>query len=319
MVATCTVSCSLAALAVAASLACLDQALAMSTEEAKAKCHDQFVPIVQQCVRKKVAESGGSPYGYIPGCRAAIMDKARECIARLLGGNTPNAEHGAAEAGPAEANPAEDTSPAEIDVPAPAGRGRVVIVMSGIEGTSGYVDYAWKVAKLGYYTVILDGKDMLSADPGSEERLQKAIARAQSSPDAVSGKVAVIGFSMGGAAALTYAERRPDLVSIVIAYYPVTSFISKVTDMNTFVGKFQVPVLAFAGAGDTYHDCCLEATIRTMEATAKAQGKPMELIVYPDAGHNFIKGFDYKAEAADDAWRHTTETLNKYFGSEKGR
>ncbi|MDR3487703.1 MAG: dienelactone hydrolase family protein [Bradyrhizobium sp.] len=49
-----------------------------------------------------------------------------------------------------------------------------------------------------------------------------------------------------------------------------------------------------------------------METTAQELNKPMELIIYPKAEHNFIKSGTYRADAADDAWRHTTVTPRKY-------
>jgi hypothetical protein len=270
---------------------------AVSIEQAKAQCHEQFVPIVRACVRKKSAESGGRPSQYIAGCREAIMARARACVAKLIGvDNAGEAANG----------------PAEIDLPPPSGAGRVVLVISGIDGTIPYKDYSEKISKLGYYTVIIDGREILSDDRQGGDRLQKAIAKAQSSPSALPGKIAVIGFSLGGGGALAYAERQPDTVSTVIAYYPMTAFIAKVTDMKTFVGKFQVPLLVFAGAKDTYKDCCLLATAKSMEATAKELNKPMELVIYPNAEHNFIKGVKYRADDADDAWRRTTGVLHQY-------
>jgi dienelactone hydrolase len=158
-------------------------------------------------VRKKWSESGGSPAQYIAGCREAIMPQARACVAKLIG--VDNASEAA-------------NSPAEIDFPPPSGKGRVVVVISGIDGTSPYQDYAEKIAKLGYYTVLINGKDILSEDKQGGERLQDIIAKAQNSPSALPGKIAVIGFSLGGGGALAYAERQPEMVSTVITYYPFT-------------------------------------------------------------------------------------------------
>jgi len=263
---------------------------AVSLEQAKAHCHDKFVPIVRGCVREKVARNGGSPSQYIPGCRESIMGEARTCVAKLMGAE----------------------GPAEIDVPPPSGKGRVVLLLSGIDGTSPYKDYAEKLSKLGYYVVLIEGRQVLSQDKQGGDRLAKAIAAAQGSANALPGKVAVIGFSLGGGGALAYAERQPDTVAAVIAYYPATSFIAKVTDMKAFVGNFEVPILAFAGAKDSFNDCCRLATIQSMQATAKQAGKSMELVVYPDAEHNFIKGDTYRADDADDAWKRTTAALSQY-------
>jgi dienelactone hydrolase len=267
---------------------------AVTLDQAKAQCHDKFVPVVRDCVRRKISQSGGSPELYIPGCRESIMPEARDCVAKAL--------------------TAGGASDREIDLSPPSGSGRVVVMLSGIDGTAPYKPYAEEVAKLGYYVVLIDGRQILSEDKQGGDRLAKAIAAAQASSKAKPGKVAVIGFSMGGGGALSYAERQPDAVAMVIAYYPATSFIAKITDMKSFVDKFQVPLLAFAGAKDTFRSCCLLANIQSMQATAKDLGKSMDLVVYPDAQHNFIKDATYRAADADDAWKRTTAALAQYLG-----
>jgi dienelactone hydrolase len=275
----------------------IGDAAAAALEQAKAQCHDKFVPVVRECVRRKVGQSGGSPAQYIPSCRDSIMLEARDCVAKVL-----------------SAGAAPDP---EIDLPPPAGSGRVVMVLSGIDGTAPYKPYAEKVAKLGYYVVLIDGRQILSDDEQGGDRLAKTIAAAQSSANAKPGKVAVIGFSIGGGGALAYAERQGGTVAMVITYYPATSFIAKVTDMNSFVDKFQVPLLAFAGAKDTFRNCCLLANIRSMQATARDHGKSMDLVVYPDAQHNFIKDATYRAADAEDAWNRSTAALAQYLGDSK--
>ena len=278
---------------VLASLLSVD-ARAVTLDQAKAKCHDQFVPVVRDCVRKKVGQSGGSPSSYIPGCRDSIMPAARECVAKAL-----------------TAGGAADP---EIDVPPPSGSGRVVLMLSGIDGTAPYKPFAERVAKLGYDVVLIDGRQILSNDKQGGDRLTKAIAAAQASANAKPGKIAVIGFSAGGGGALAYAERQPETVAAVIAYYPATTFIAKVSDMKSFVDKFQVPLVAFAGGKDTFDNCCLLATIQSMQATAKDLGKSMDLVVYPEAKHGFIKDATYREADAEDAWKHTTAALAQYLG-----
>jgi carboxymethylenebutenolidase len=276
---------------------------ANNEEAARAQCREKFVPVVKDCVRQKVMASGGSPAQYIPGCRAAIMDQARECVMKLM-----------AAAGAREA--ATTALGSETDIAPPSGKGRVVIVLSGIDGPGPVQDYANKVAQLGYFTVLLDGNAILSEDRQGGTRLAQVIAKAQASPNALPGKVAVIGFAVGGGGALAYAEAQPNTVASVIAYDPVTAFIAKVGGMKAFVGNFQVPLLAFAAAQDKFKDCCLLATIQDMQTTAKALNKPMELIVYPNADHNFSfsGGPTYRQDDADDAWKHTTDALHQAFG-----
>jgi dienelactone hydrolase len=267
---------------------------AVTLDQAKAQCHDKFVPVVRDCVRKKVSQAGGSPATYIPMCRDSIMPAARDCVAKAL-----------TLGGPADP---------EIDVLPPSGSGRVVMMLSGIDGTAPYKSFAERVAKLGYYVVLIDGRQILSEDKQGGDRLAKAIATAQGSAHAKRGKIAVVGFSVGGAGALAYAERQPETVATVITYYPATSFIAKVTDMNSFVDKFEVPLLAFAGGKDTFGNCCLLTTIQSMKATSSDLGKSMDLVVYPDAQHDFIKDSTYRQADAEDAWKRTTTVLAQYLG-----
>lgn len=64
----------------------------------------------------------------------------------------------------------------------------------------------------------------------------------------------VVGYSLGGASALSYAARMPDLVATVVVAYPLTEFIK---DPSDFVAKIKVPVQMFAGTADTYKNCCM--------------------------------------------------------------
>ena len=58
--------------------------------------------------------------------------------------------------------------------------------------------------------------------PGAEN-LQPVISAAKSSPHAISGKVALVGFSIGGAGVLKYGVKLKDQVTAVVAYYPAIS------------------------------------------------------------------------------------------------
>ena len=91
------------------------------------------------------------------------------------------------------------------------------------------------------------------------------------SPYASPGKVAVVGFSLGGGFTLTNATRMPELVCAVVVYYPFTSHI---TNPDNFVSKITVPTLMFAGGRDTHKNCCLIETARKLaDAAKKSEGK----------------------------------------------
>lgn len=208
--------------------------------------------------------------------------------------------------------------PAQTAYAPDTGHGPVIIVISGQSGPNSYQSYAAELAKLGYYSVLLTGKDILNPELTGEANLKKAIDRAQRSPHAVPGKTAVIGFSLGGGGALYNATPLSDLVSVVVAYYPYTKTWAK--KMGWFAKRFQVPVLVLAAQRDRYMDCCVVESMQAMEAASKQSGKQFKLVVYPEANHGFnlqtgAKGEPasaYRREDDRDAWRRTVEMLKLY-------
>jgi dienelactone hydrolase len=188
-----------------------------------------------------------------------------------------------------------------------------VILLSGASGLDNYRSYAAAVAQLGYYAILLDGHDFNAHNAAIDGtgNLRRAIEQAHRSPKALPGKSAVIGFSLGGGGALTYATGMPDLVSAVVAYYPGTRTMG---DMRSFVARFKVPILVLTGERDRYLNCCLVESMRSMEAAAKDGGAPFELVVYPNAGHGFnlVSSSAYRPEDADDAWQRTKKMLGQY-------
>ena len=201
--------------------------------------------------------------------------------------------------------------PAQTAYPPPAGRGPLVVLLSGHSGPGYYHPIAQEVAKLGYYVVLLDGKDILTREQDGAGNLRKAIARAQASPHVVAGKAAVIGFSQGGGGALAHAANMPDVVTAVVAYYPQTSFVS---DAALLAARFKVPVLVLAGQRDTYHNCCLIDSMRAMERGARERAATFELVVYPYAEHGFnlTASSAYRGADASDAWTRTVEMLRRH-------
>lgn len=98
---------------------------------------------------------------------------------------------------------AQDGPPQEVFMPK-AERGPVVLVISGQSGTSQYRSYAKQVADLGYYTVLIDGKDILTRTQDGAQNLRSVISKAQASPNGAPEKVMVIGFSQGGGGVLAH-------------------------------------------------------------------------------------------------------------------
>jgi dienelactone hydrolase len=199
---------------------------------------------------------------------------------------------------------------AQQEFPPPQGKGRVVVVASGMSGPEHYTTVAREIAQLGYDVVLFDGNAM---EGTHGDGVKTAIQQAQQMPHGLPGKVALIGFSLGGGLSLYYGTQWPDLVAGAVVWYPATTFIK---DVPGFAGRLKVPVLMFAGEKDTYRGCCLVNKARTLAAAATASGQPFELITYPNADHDFVKGGKhYNSQSYADALQRTAAKLKEYLGN----
>jgi Dienelactone hydrolase family len=209
---------------------------------------------------------------------------------------------------------AQTKQPAQTEYDPPGGRGRPVVVISGQSGPANYVPFASELAAHGYYTVLVDSNELWLASGAGFELLKGIVVRAQASPKALPGKAGVVGFSKGGGVALAYATRMQETVAGVVAYYPLTSFI---TDAGGFLARAKVPTLMMPAVRDTYQNCCLIDTARKIAAAAtKAAGTPViEIVEFPDADHGFnLKGPAFRSNDAADAFRRTLAHLRKTVG-----
>jgi dienelactone hydrolase len=189
------------------------------------------------------------------------------------------------------------------------GNGPIIMVLSGATGPRLYDPFAAALAKDGYYVVLLDGTDVRRNAKG-DEILRRAIGRAQKQPNANPGKVGVVGFSLGGGMALSRATEMPELVAVVVVYYPSTSFVS---DPGDLVRRLRVPTLMLAGEQDRYNNCCLIETARAIETAAKERQSTFTLVSDPSAGHGFNLAVPaYRAQDDLDAWKRTVEMLRQY-------
>src|SRR5580692_12983841 len=140
----------------------------------------------------------------------------------------------------------------------PSGKGRVIVAVSGKLGSGAYEPAAKQLASLGYDVFLYDGNRFVG-DQGVG--LKAAIDKAPQSPNALPGKVGVVGFSLGGGQVLGYAPQWSDQVAVVVVMYPLTSVYK---DIPAVVGRIKVPVLMFAGEKDTLKNCCLIETARSI-------------------------------------------------------
>jgi dienelactone hydrolase len=196
---------------------------------------------------------------------------------------------------------------AQQELPPPQGKGRVVVLSSGMSGPEHCTTISREIAQLGYDVVLFDGNTM---EGTHGDGVKTAILQAQQMPHALPGKVALVGLSLGGGMSLYYGTQWPDLVSVAVLWYPANSFIH---DIPGFVSRLKVPVLVFVGEQDHYrNDCCAAPADRTLAAASTAAGLSFQLITYLDADHDFIKGGDhYNAKDYADAFRRAADRLKR--------
>ncbi|MFO1396726.1 MAG: dienelactone hydrolase family protein [Burkholderiales bacterium] len=181
---------------------------------------------------------------------------------------------------------AQDAGPKRQEFTPKAGNGRVVVVISGQTGMANYTATAQQIADAGFDVVLVDGNDFWIRDTKAAwTMLKDVITKAQAGPHAVAGKVGVVGYSLGGGSALSYAARMPDVVATVVVAYPLTSFINDPAD---FVARMKVPVQMYAGTDDTYKNCCMIDMARRLAEAAKVTSPPiLTLHEYNGVGHGF--------------------------------
>jgi len=192
-----------------------------------------------------------------------------------------------------------------------AGKGRGLLVVSGQNGPTSYVPVARQFAAQGFNVSLIDGNAVLKPDNAGRPAFVAAVAALRASPKTSPGKIGVVGFSLGGGAAMTNAARMPNEVSAVVAYYPYTAFIK---DPGAFAKQIQVPVLVLTGVKDVYKNCCVIEMARKLASSTKG----IRLVEYPEANHGFnLAGPTLRSGDATDAFRRAVAHLGGGGGKAK--
>jgi carboxymethylenebutenolidase len=199
----------------------------------------------------------------------------------------------------------------------------VVLVIEEIFGVHEYIkDICRRLAHQGYFAVAPELYARLAdlskmTDIG--EILRKVILRA---PDATmlsdldataawadanhgdARRLAVTGFCRGGRDTWLYAAHNPALKAAVAWYGPMRSPTSPIQphDPIDVANQLKCPLLGLYGGRDTG---IAVADVQETAERAKAAGKIVDIVVYPDAGHGFHADYrpSYNAADAADGWQ----------------
>ncbi len=204
----------------------------------------------------------------------------------------------------------------------PQGKGPfpALVVIHEYWGLNDWVkEQASKLADQGYVTLAIDlyrGKVAATSDEAHE--LMRGVPNDRANRDLLAAssflssqknvnpaKVGAIGWCMGGGYALDLAIADPKLKAAVINYGHLAS------DKAT-LQKINAAILGIFGGQD--RGIPVDA-VKKFEADLKALGKPVEIKIFPDAGHAFENPNNqqgYRADDAKQAWELTTSFLAKY-------
>ena len=185
---------------------------------------------------------------------------------------------------------------AQEEIPPPAGKGPLVVVLSGTGGAGSIRDVAVRIAGLGYDVVLYDSNAIVAGkQSGVCAEVIAAIAKARQMPRALPGKYGLVGFSLGGGLAFSYQCPFSDPPAVVAAWY-----------------------VMFAGTADDYKICCTIGKAREIAAAAQAANAPFELTTYQGAKHAFAQTAavtTYDRASTDDALGRTAAALKRYLGN----
>ena len=218
----------------------------------------------------------------------------------------------------------------------PAGPGPfpIVLVNEEIFGIHDYIkDVCRRLAKLGYaavavevYARLADLSHSSMSDAGEIIRSvgpRAPDAQMLSDSDAAiayaaahggdAGRLAVIGFCRGGRNTWLYAAHNKTLKAAVAFYGPLrgtTSDLQPKTAADIAV-DINCPLLGLYGGKDSSIPV---DDVRWVESDAKAAGKTVEMVIYPDAPHGFHADYrpSYRRDAAEDGWKRMQDWFKKY-------
>ncbi len=117
-------------------------------------------------------------------------------------------------------------------------------------------------------------------------------------------RLAVTGFCRGGRNTWLYAAHNPQLKAAVAWYGPITGATSDIQPATPamLADRINCPLLGLYGGQDTGIKV---ADVQAAADKARAAGKSVEIVIYPDAPHGFHADYrpSYRAADAADGWQ----------------
>lgn len=209
----------------------------------------------------------------------------------------------------------------------------LVLVVEEIFGVHEYIkDICRRLAKQGYCAVApelyarqgdLTGmtdiqqivRDIISKKPDAEllSDLDATVAWAVKSSHGDENRLAVTGFCRGGRAVWLYAAHNPKLKAAVAWYGPLGGARTDIQPKTAadVAADLKAPVLGLYGGADTGIPV---ADVEKQRDTARAAGKSVEIVIYPDTPHAFHADYrpSYRREPAEDGWRRMLAWFKQY-------
>ena len=236
------------------------------------------------------------------------------------------------DAGTAMIPTTEGSLPAYYARPAGNGPFPTVLVIEEIFGVHEYIqDTCRRLAKAGYMAVAPELyarigdlskmtdvgaiiRDVISKAP--DDRLLQDLDATAAWAAANKGdpaRLAVTGFCRGGRNTWMYAAHNPALKAAVAWYGPVKGMPSPIqpTNPGDIADKLGAPLLGLYGGQDAG---IAVADVQAAAAKAKAAGKTVEIVVFPDAPHGFHADYrpSYRKADAEDGFGRMLAWFKNY-------
>jgi carboxymethylenebutenolidase len=126
-------------------------------------------------------------------------------------------------------------------------------------------------------------------------------------------RLGVTGFCRGGRNTWLYAAHNPNLKAAVAWYGPLGGTTSPIQPSTALDVAWQIkcPLLGLYAGQDQSSSA---AQIQEAEQRAKAAGKTVEIVIYPDAPHGFHADYrpSYRRADAEDGWKRMLAWFKQY-------